>query len=122
MKFTLHLLALFINNTQIVKKHTGIFIQDLKNKSCPLSRGKVPHPSFHERSQDRSILGTDGKNRVLRNDNAKGDGSIPFFVVSFLNHRNVHQYQRIVVLHFDTGTFLLIQRCPQVIHIDLVAL
>ena len=99
-----------------------VAVQDLQDKTGSLIGKEIPYPSVHERTQYRGIFQTYGKNLIVRHHDTHRDRSIPFFVISFLDHRNIYQDQCIVILHFDTRTFLLIQRCPQMIHINIIFL
>ena len=117
MKFLLDLLALLIYNTQISQIHTGITVQNLQDKSCLHISKEISDPAFHKSGKHLCIFQTYSKNHLLRYYNTKRDGHIPVLLITLFNSRYICKDKGVIVLHFNTGTFLLIQRRAQIVYL-----
>ena len=119
MKLFLHLFTLFVYDAQIAQVHTGIAVKNLQDEACLHISKEITYTAFHKACQNLCILQTYRKYHFVGNNDTKWDRTVPVFVITFFDHRNIDQNQSVSILHLNTRPFFFIQRSPQIINFDL---
>ena len=107
----------FIDDPEICLINCCCPVQDLIHKTKLLLCAEFFHTASHKVLQYRCILRANCDNDILRQDDTKRNCRICSLIMTYLNGRNIHQYQRIAVLQFNTGTFFNVECSLHVINI-----
>ena len=107
----------FIDDPEICLINCCRPVKDLIHKTKLLLCAEFFHPAPHKVLQYRCILRANCDNDILCQDDTQRNSGISSLVMTYLNRWNIHKYERISILQFDTGTFLHIECCLHIINI-----
>ena len=120
MQNLFHLVGSFIDHSQINQKQSRIVIKNLIYKSRLHICIKIRHQPVRKLLQNIGLFQADRKHDLFRDKDAERNRLIKPLPLFCTYHRDIGQYHRIIIFMFQTRTFFLIQRRPQIVQIDLV--
>ena len=92
-------------------------VKDLIHKTKLLLCAEFFHPAPHKVLQYRRILRADRNNDILCQNDTKRNCRVCSLIMTYLDGRDIHQYQRISILQFNTGTFFNVECSLHVINV-----
>ena len=116
---SLNLCTLLIDNPQIALVGGRGTEQNLVYKTHFFLGAELLDAAYDKVAEYRRVLGADGYNHIPCQNNAKRDCRVALFAVADFDCRNIHKYQGVAVLKFNTGAFLFIECCLHIANVDV---
>ena len=107
----------FIDDPEICLINCCRPVKDLIHKTKLLLCAEFFHPAPHKVLQYRCILRANCDNDILCQDDTKRNCRVCSLIMTYLDGRDIHQYQRISILQFNTGTFFNVECSLHVINV-----